>query len=215
MTVLGLSGLFPLSVLAGNGCAKEPSSRLIKSVHLNSSDPIEVIIRLAAEDGICLGIHADASNVPLPLDDTNVSWVDVLKHFFPNDEISVAGDVLIVNAKGGSAWLDYRIKKFSSLPASLEANSDNLWLDLKFQVEPMQGGFAGSMPTMVPSNRVSAFTVFDKSVRDVLNELLERSSKGGAWIVVDDKPEIAPPPTARPFWIEIPYGGALNNLRLR
>ncbi len=52
---------------------------------------------------------------------------------------------------------------------------------------------------------VGPFTASKSSVFQLLNALIVKSSKGGAWIVKDIDAEHGPPPSGSPFWKVVSY----------
>jgi hypothetical protein len=207
LTVLG-----HLAAAEETGCAKNPSGVVIPSVHLTEADNLAALTDLASQYRVCLGVHTNMDSKHKPVNAQNVSILEVLEQYFPDHKVSVTGNVILVQSRARADWLNYRVKKFSTIAAPLTFNAHNLWLAIKYQVAPNPGGIVGHVPSEVADNVNLPFTALDKSVRDLLTGLIEKSSKGGAWIVVDTGPEVGTPPLDEPFWKIVPYGGDATDL---
>ncbi|MBV8894952.1 MAG: hypothetical protein JO051_00455 [Acidobacteriaceae bacterium] len=124
----------------------------------------------------------------------------------PGYDISAQGSIITVQERSPAGWLDYRIKKFSVNFAPLEFNSMQIFFALQYQLNPHRGGIAGSLPSAKSDDTVGPFTEYDRRIEQLLNDLITKSSRGGAWIVVDGRAQVGAPPVDKPFWKVIPYG---------
>ncbi len=194
------------AVNTSSGCVSDPLSVVIKDVDI-SGDRLNQILLLAARNRVCLAIdgwpdQTQATEVHLRQGTVQTA----LLKLFPGFDIEVLDNVASIKKRGmGQSWLDYNLPRFQIKRHSLFFNSAQLFFFLRDQALHPQGGYAGSISQPAEDdNLVGPFTEEHRSLRDLLDILLSRSTRGGVWIVTEPPPRRAPLPQA-PFWKIFPF----------
>jgi hypothetical protein len=192
--------------IPSHGCTKSPSSVVIAALHVREEDRLKAILKLGADHGVCLGILTDAPKYPVSMDESNIRFADIIPRFFPGYDVTLQPSITIIRKKSNAAWLDFRLKKVSIHFAPLSVNSMQIFVALYCQLNHHAGGIAGSIPSSINESMVGPLTSYNRSIFQLLNEFIIKSSKGGAWVVADRDAERGSPPSNLPFWKVFPYG---------
>jgi len=213
--IAAILALIAAPALAGQqqGCAPDPLSIMIPKLTITDEPPLAQLLKVAFEKNICLGIAYQGKLSPSrPSTMENAPFNDVIRVLLPDFRVRTAGSVVdILRGMLQPTWLDYKLRRFQTLNASLEFNSLQLFFFARDQVYHPKEGYAGSLSESVRQNKVGPFTVHERSIFETLNMLVGGSSQGGAWVVNRRYRQSDAFPADKPFWTIIPYGGSLQD----
>lgn len=213
--LVGAAVLF-LSSVAGQqthaGCqGPEQLASVVPKLEIQRATILAGIVTFGETTGICLGIElADdqLTRQPMRLDFSGVHFDAALRNALEHVRgysVAVSGAVVVVqpDRERKQTWLDMKIPRFTVQRASLQAASNVLFMYLRQQALPQEGGgFAGHFRTGEIRDMVGPFDERDRTVRELLN-ILVGSSSGALWITTE--PPNGTTIADRPFWTILEY----------
>lgn len=185
--------------------------RHIKGFKVKGVTPVEALLQLGRENDACVGIEyigPELAQRSLVLEVRNTTVGEVIKQILASTRKYAFheqdGVVLVRNTQlTEGTWLDLKISTFQVNQASVQEVSNVLFMQLRSELDPKPGGFAGTYAPGDLKNLIGPFTERGRTLRQLLNLIVVRS-KGGMWIadqsVIRD-PGVQP----QRFWTILEY----------
>ena len=122
----------------------------------------------------------------------------------------------LTSGLSGNSWLDYKLRSFKTQRAPLYFAGMQLFFFLRAQAYPYQNqGYIASILGPTGDNQVGPLSEQNRSMRDLLNTLISRSTEGGMWVVEQYHPQSETISQNDPFWKLIPFGGSIQDALYR
>lgn len=204
-----------LITVTGPGAEHPPGSPLLRPIeHFEIADEglLGALLRLGREYHLCFGIEFPGADlVPRSrVKADRATAEEVMRRILGSTteyNVSASDGVILIRKKGVKppAWLDHRLPQFEIPRMSLMWAQTRLWMELERQLNPSDGGFAGNGPPGDPADLVGPFHEREKTVRQLLNEIVGES-KGAMWFVTTGDVRLSLPAGAsNRFWTFVEF----------
>ncbi len=211
-----VAGLLLASAAASqtsSGCTAHPLSRVVAEFHVRDVGVLQALLQLGRENAICFGIESaekQAFQHKVDLDARNEPALDVIKRmlsgFDPPYLVSEQDGVAVIRLRRvlTQTWLDYNVPSFKSRRGPLQEVNHTLHMTLLRETRPGLKGIAGHYYAGNPATLVGPFDEKNRTLRQLLNELLINTPGGGIWVVHRSALKEGPAPM-QPFWTVVDY----------